>query len=758
MVKLAKYLKGSYKTIAIVILLLIMQAVCDLALPQYTSNIVNVGIQQGGIESQLPDVIRENQFNKILIFVPLQDQDAVRDAYKMLKEDDYSEAEWSELLNEYPALYGDNIYKLVETDVDKLDQLKEIVKTPIMMVGFLSESGEEAQAIQAKIKEKIVAQMPTETDLENVDLFDILAQMPNEAIEQFVNEVMNQMSGLTDSLSDQMAISFVKTEYQEIGMDVASLQTNYLVRTGVKMLSIALFMMVCAVAVTFFAARVAATLGKKLRGNVFKQVLSYSDAEFDQFSTASLITRSTNDIQQVQMLVVMMLRILFYAPIIGIGGVMKVINTNTSMAWIIGVAVALIMVVVLFLFAVAMPKFQSLQKLVDKLNLVTREILTGIPVIRAFSREKHEEERFDIANKDLTKTNLFVNRVMAGMLPVMMLIMNIVTVMIVWFGAKGIDLGEMQVGDLLAFISYTMQIIMSFLMLTMMSIMLPRALVSVRRIDEVLTTKSSIIQKNNTTPMQSSKRGVVQFDHVSFVYKDSDEEVLSDINFVAEPGKTTAIIGSTGSGKSTLIKLIPRFFDATKGRITVDGVDVRDADIQDLRERIGYVPQKGVLFSGTIESNIKFAHPGISDERMENAARIAQAQDFIEEKSEKYASPIAQGGNNVSGGQRQRLSIARAIAKEPEIYIFDDSFSALDYKTDVALRKALKEETKDATVIIVAQRISTILHADQILVLDEGKIAGKGTHQELLKSCEVYRQIAMSQLSAEELDVEKEAN
>ena len=583
------------------------------------------------------------------------------------------------------------------------------------------------------------------------DVFDVLAMMTDEQRSQMITAINDKMKEMPDSILEQSAVVFVKQEYQAVGIDTDKLQNNYVLLTGAKMLGLALLSMLLTVLVGFIASRVAASLGKELRGRVFRKVVSFSHAELDRFSTASLITRSTNDIQQIQMLFVMLLRIVFYAPIIGIGGVIKVLNTNTSMAWIIAVAVMAVLTLVIVLFAVAMPRFKIMQKLVDKVNLVTREILTGLPVIRAFSTQKHEEERFDKANKDLTRTNLFVNRVMTTMMPMMMLIMNGITVLIMWNGAHGVDAGSMQVGDLMAFMQYTMQIVMAFLMISMFSIMLPRASVSAGRIEEVLQTEPVIRDPEQTVSFDDAKRGLVEFKNVSFRYPGAEENVLENISFTAKPGETTAFIGSTGSGKSTLINLIPRFYDITEGELLVDGADVRRVSQHDLRAKIGYVPQKGVLFSGTIASNLRYGNNDASQEELDKAAQIAQAADFIGEKPDGFDSEISQGGTNVSGGQKQRLSIARAIAIHPEIYIFDDSFSALDYKTDVALRKALKEETAGSTVLIVAQRISTILHAEQIIVLDEGKIVGKGTHKELLKTCEVYQQIAMSQLSKEEL-------
>lgn len=584
-------------------------------------------------------------------------------------------------------------------------------------------------------------------------MFDILQMMPQESREELVKEIKKEMKDMPDMILEQAAVSYARNAYQDLGMDVDQMQYHYLFTTGGKMIALAFLGMAASVLVCYLASRVGARVGRDLRGRVFRKVVGFSNNEFDHFSTASLITRSTNDIQQVQFLAVMVLRMVLYAPILALGGVYKVFQTNVSMSWIIALAVILIFCVVLVLFVAAMPKFKTLQKLVDRLNLVTREILTGLSVIRAFSTEKHEEERFDTANKNLTRTNLFVNRAMTFMMPTMILIMNGVSVLIVWNGAHGISDGQMQVGDMIAFIQYTMQIIMGFLMICMISIMLPRAGVSADRIQEILTSETVIDDPKEAKAFCKEEAGVLKFDHVSFRYPGADEDVLHDIHFTARPGETTAIIGSTGSGKSTLVNLIPRFYDVTEGTITLDGVDIREVSQHTLRDKIGYVPQKGVLFSGDIASNILFGNPDGGEAVMKEAAQIAQAEEFIEAKSEKYHSHIAQGGSNVSGGQKQRLSIARAIAKRPELFIFDDSFSALDYKTDVALRKALKKKTAQSTVLIVAQRISTILHAEQIIVLDEGKIAGIGTHRELLDSCEVYRQIAASQLSEEELDL-----
>ena len=603
----------------------------------------------------------------------------------------------------------------------------------------------------ADIEEQLKAQLPPEMISEDMTVLDILKMMPQEQKQAFVSEIEKKTEELPDTITEQAAVNYVKEAYADLGIDMDELQFRYLFSTGAKMIGLAFLGMVASVLVGFLASRVGAATGRDLRGRVFKKVVGYSSNEFDHFSTASLITRSTNDIQQVQFIIVMLLRIVLYAPILAIGGIVQVFQTNVSMSWIIGLAVVLIVLVVLVLFAVAMPKFKSLQKLVDKVNLVMREILTGLPVIRAFSKEKHEEKRFDKANMDLMKTNLFVNRAMTFMMPIMMLIMNGISVLIMWSGAKGINDGQMQVGDMMAFIQYTMQIIMGFLMICMLSVMLPRAAVAADRVDEVLSSRTVIHDPKTPKKFEEKQKGVLTFDHVSFKYPGADENVLEDITFTAKPGETTAIIGSTGSGKSTLVNLIPRFYDVTDGSIRLDGTDIREVTQHDLRDKLGYVPQKGLLFSGDIASNIMFGNPEGGGQEMKEAAQIAQATEFIEAKPNKYESPISQGGSNVSGGQKQRLSIARAIAKRPEVFIFDDSFSALDFKTDVALRKALKKRTKESTVLIVAQRISTILNAEQIIVLDDGKIAGIGTHKELLRNCEVYKQIAASQLSEKEL-------
>ena len=644
--------------------------------------------------------------------------------------------------------------KNIQDNEEKTEELEEILSVPMMMIaGF-----EQGSDTTAKIEEQLRANIPAEMLPKDATVFDILKMLPEEQLSQMTDKMKDQMDDMPDTIIEQAGISYIKTAYEDLGMDMNQIQFHYLFVTGGKMLALALLGMLASVLVGLLASRVGASTGRDLRGKVFRKVVGFSNNEFDQFSTASLITRSTNDIQQIQMLIVMLLRIVLYAPLIAIGGIYKVFQTNVSMSWIIALAAILIVLVVSVLFIVAMPKFKIMQQLVDKLNLVTREILTGLSVIRAFSTEKHEEERFDKANRDLTKTNLFVNRAMTFMMPVMMVVMNAISVLIVWTGAHGINDGQMQVGDMMAFIQYTMQIIMGFLMLCMISVMLPRAAVAAERVDEVLTSKTIIKDPEQPKHLPKKTEGVLKFNHVAFKYPGADEDVLEDIDFTAHPGQTTAIIGSTGSGKSTLVNLIPRFYDVTEGSITLDGIDIREMTQQELRSKLGYVPQKGVLFSGTIGSNIMFGNPDGNEQDMEEAAKIAQATEFIDTKSKKYDSTISQGGGNVSGGQKQRLSIARAIAKHPKLFVFDDSFSALDYKTDVALRKALKEKTSDSTVLIVAQRISTILHAEQIIVLDDGKIAGVGTHQELLKNCEVYQQIAASQLSEAELKAGLEEN
>lgn len=719
MIKLMKYLKRSAGYIVLIIALLFLQAYCDLSLPNYTSNIINVGIQQNGIEDSVPEKIRKTSMDSLKLFMEEDDAKTV---------DGFYEEE------------GDDLVLKDKISKEDREELNDIFGKPMVIVSTLTSDSEESKAALAKMG------IP-----EGTDPLAALSQMPAEALAAMKDQVGEKIDKMQESIITQAGVSYVRAEYEAMGEDVDAIQMDYMKATGIRMVLMALVTMMAAVCVVFLSSRVAASMGHDLRGLVYNKVIGFSSREYHKFSTASLITRCTNDIQQIQQVMAMMFRIVLYAPILGIGGVIRVLQRDSSMTWILGVAIVLIMAFMAMLFRIAMPKFTALQTMVDKLNLVTREILTGIPVIRAFSREKHEEERFADANITLTKTNLFVNRCMTFMMPVMMLIMNAVSVLTIYSGSYAVDSGSMQVGDVMAFIQYAMQIIMSFLMITAMSIMLPRANVSARRINEVLETEVSVQDPEDPVQPSQDVKGTVEFDHVSFAYPEAGENVITDISFKAEKGETVAIIGSTGSGKSTLINLIPRFYDATEGSVKVDGVDVRKMTQKDVRDRIGYVPQKGVLFSGTIDSNIRYGKTEISEDAVKKAAEVAQATEFIDTKPERYKTPIAQGGSNVSGGQKQRLSIARAIAKDPEIFIFDDSFSALDFKTDSTLRKALKEHTKEATTIIVAQRISTILNADKILVLDDGHMAGIGSHKELMKSCEVYRQIAMSQLSEEEL-------
>ena len=749
MLKVLKNLKKSFWSVVVIILLLIVQAQADLNLPDFTSRIVNEGIQFGGIEKAVPQIISKQDLENILIFS--EDDDKITENYTLVGESPSKEQE--KVLKKYLGKDFDieleSIYVLNDIDSSKEDELAKLMAGPLMEFATVT-----SEDTAAQIKETMMANLPEEQKavLENMSILDIIKSMPEEQRKSVLEQFTKQVDEMQDSIKEQAAITEIKNLYKDLGVDTDKLQNNYILVTGLQMLGVALISMVSAITIMLLSARVAAKLGKTLREKVFKKVLSFSTGELNRFSTASLITRSTNDVQQIQMLISILFRVVVYAPIIGIGGFIKVLtNSDSSMAWIIGVAILAVLFIVVTLFIIAMPKFRKLQELTDKLNLVSREILSGLQVIRAFNTEKKEEKRFDGANKDLMKTNVFVNRTMSIMMPALMLIMNGITVLIVWVGGHNVDQGIMQVGDLMAFIQYTMQIVMAFLMISMISIMLPRASVSANRINEVLETEASIKDKKETKKFDPNKKGLVEFKNVSFRYPDADTEILEDINFTAEPGKTTAIIGSTGSGKSTIVNLIPRFYDVTGGELRIDGVNVKDVSQKDLRDIVGFVPQKGLLFSGTIESNIKYSDDSMSDERMYKAAEIAQATEFIETKEKKYQDPISQGGGNVSGGQRQRISIARALAKDPEIFVFDDSFSALDLKTDAALREALSEITHDKTVIIVAQRISTILNAEQIIVLEEGKVVGIGTHEELIKNNETYRQIALSQLSEEEL-------
>lgn len=746
MLTILKFAKKYWLSMVIIIGLLIGQAACELALPQYTSDIVDVGIQNAGVESAAPEVIREDTLEGLLRFLSEDEKSEVLALYDKKEAGEAPEA----IRKKYPAAVTQSVYVLNLQGSEKersqqRERLEELLTPAEAIQLMMGSEGEEAE----KMRETVLQQMNLP---EGTDLSQVLAMMPDEALREMKDQMLEQMGDMGDLMFSSVGIAFVKQEYADMGADMEQFQMSYLGGSGLQMLGLALLGMVLSVIVSFLSSRMAARTSRDLRGQIFEKVVSFSNEEMSSFSTSSLITRCTNDVQQVQMVLTMLFRMVAYAPIMGIGGILKVLATKTHMEWIIAVAVIAVLALVAVLMVIAMPKFKKMQKLVDRLNLVSREILTGIPVIRAFSREKHEEERFDGASTDLMKTQLFTSRTMAFMMPAMMLIMNAITVLIVWVGANGINMGTLQVGDMMAFITYTMQIVMAFLMITMVSVMLPRAAVAAERIKEVLNSETKIENPEQPREIAGGVRGRIEFDHVSFRYPGADEDVLMDLNFTAEPGQTTAIIGSTGSGKSTLVQLIPRLFDVTEGKITLDGVDIRNMELHELRRNIGYIPQKGVLFSGTIESNLRFGAQDAPEEQIREAAEIAQARDFIEEKPDQYESEIAQGGSNVSGGQKQRLSIARAIAKNPKIYVFDDSFSALDYKTDLKLRQALADKVSDATVVIVAQRINTILHADKILVLDDGRIAGMGTHEELLRSNEVYQQIARSQLSQKELE------
>lgn len=723
MLKVFKYLKSSIFSVLAVILLLFVQAYLDLTLPDYTSKIVNVGVQQGGIENAAISEIGEDTLNTLVLLMDKSDAKYIMNHYE--KTDTYK---------------GEDIYELKEDS--NVDKISSIMAKPMMILSYASQ-----EANSSSDSDTVSFDLP-----EGVSLSQALSMIGDAEREKMLQQIDKKIEDIPDTIVDQAAVSYVKAEYQRIGVDTDHIQTMYILKVGLIMLGIAFSAMAVGILIVFIGSRMAARLARTLRHKVFTKVVGFSKNEIKTYGQSSLITRTTNDVQQVQMVVVFLLRVVFYAPIIGIGGVIKAMNTNADMTYIIGVAVVAILGVVVTLFAIAMPKFNLVQKLIDKLNLVTREILSGLPVIRAFSNEHHEEERFEEANKRLTKVNLFINRAMSFMMPVMMLVMNFVCLVIVYQGAKGVDTGAMQVGDIMAYIQYTMQIIMAFLMISMMSIMLPRANVSAKRIMEIIETKDTIYNSKHLVEFKPEARGKVEFKNVSFRYPDADYDVITDIDLVANPGETTAFIGSTGSGKSTLINLIPRFYDVTDGELLVDGVNIKDVDIHELREKIGFVPQKGVLFTGTIKDNIKYGNENISDEDVNKALDVAQATEFVSKLKGGVDYDISQGGTNVSGGQKQRLSIARAIAKNPDIYVFDDSFSALDFKTDAKLRGELAKITKDKTVLIVAQRISTIMNADKIVVLDEGRVVGIGTHKELMKNCNVYKEIALSQLSKEELE------
>ena len=749
MFRIIKEMKPFLISIIIVIVLLFVQAMAELALPDYMSNIVNVGIQQSGIEDVVPDVIRAAELDKIKTFLNEEQISLVDNSYKLINKENLTDEDYVNDLKKYPILENEDLYILTTASKEDIDNMNSFLGRAMLIVSNIETGGTQATAGNESNSNNPFANFPKGTDP-----FLVLANLPKEQLDAIKIKIDEQFQAVPDTMINQSAINYIKSEYEAIGFNIEKGQSNYILSIGMIMILISLLSLVASVLVGFLSAKTSASLGKNLRVKVFKKVISFSNTEFDTFSTASLITRSTNDIQQVQMFMVMLLRMVFYAPIMGIGGIIRALRTNISMAWIVAVGVLAILTLVIVLFSVAIPRFKIIQKLVDKVNLVMREALNGMMVIRAFNTQNFEEKKFDNANKDLTKTNLFISRLMTIMMPAMMFIMNGIILLVIWVGSHEIDKGTIQVGDMMAFMQYSMQIIMSFLMLSMISIMLPRASVSAHRIGEVLDKDITI--KDPIKPIEIGKeiKGLLNFKNVGFKYPGADEYVLKDISFTARPGETTAFIGSTGSGKSTLVNLIPRFYDVTDGEILLDGVNIRDIKLHDLRDKIGYVPQKGILFMGTIESNLKYGKNSDTDDtEVQKAIDIAQAKDFIDENEKGILSEISQGGFNVSGGQKQRLSIARALVKKPKVFIFDDSFSALDFKTDAALRKAMGHEIKDRTVLIVAQRINTIMSAEKIVVLDDGKIVGIGTHKELLKNCDVYKQIALSQLSEEELEI-----
>lgn len=729
MFKVLKYAKQLWYIMLVILALLFVQVYCELTLPEYTSDIVDVGIQNKGVEYPIPEKMSEDTFETLSLFLTEDEASVVKNAYKKNKD-----------------IYEVDLRGLEE---EEYDNLEDSMLNPELMLYLFTSDSEEAQAVQQQM---FAAAGDTAGAMQDMDILEVIKGMPQEQWAQLTSTFREKMEEYPDYMAEAMGIQFVMEEYEHIGMDMDDYQMDYLKSMGLKMLGFAVLIMLVSILVGLLSSRLAAYTAKDVRSRLFHKVVGFSNAEMNQFSTSSLITRCTNDVQQIQMVLTMTFRIVLFAPIMGVGAIFKVMRTTTSMVWVIVLAVLAVFMIIIVLMVVAMPKFQIMQKLVDGLNLVSREILTGLSVIRAFGREKHEEKRFDDASTRLMKTQLFTSRTMALMMPTMMFVMNGVSVLIVWVGAHKIDTGAIQVGEMMAFLTYAMHIVMSFLMISMVSIMLPRAAVAADRIDEVLNSETLIVDKEETKQLPADSKGNVTFSNVSFGYPNAKEYALKNLNFTARAGETTAIIGSTGCGKSTLVNLIPRLFDVSEGSITIDDVDIRDMEMKDLRKMIGFVPQKGVLFSGTIASNIRFGNVDATEEEVREAAAIAQATEFIDEKPKKYESEVAQGGNNVSGGQKQRLAIARAIAKKPKIYVFDDSFSALDYKTDVALRRALNEKVGNSTVIIVAQRISTILHADKILVLEDGEIVGQGTHEELMADNEVYQQIAASQLSQNDLD------
>ena len=739
MLKLKHYFKKFWAPILLCVGLLFMQSQSELALPDYMSDIVSVGIQAGGFDSAVSDVLSEETFNHLLVLLNEDDQTILEDSYQLVTSKDIDQ----DLLDKFSKAKGKNLYELKELDDEEMDQLEDILIKPMLLITSIDSMDPNSKEYQEQFGSLPAGMSP----------YDAIGMMPQDQKDKMFEKIDQQMETMGESTLKIAAGNGVKAEYEKLGCDVDQVQNSYILQTGIKMLGIALIGTACAIGCGFLASKVGSGVSRLLRSDVFKKVESFSNEEFNKFSTASLITRTTNDITQVQMVVIMFIRIVCFAPMMGIGALIKAFNNTPSMTWIIGLVLIIIFMVIIVTFIIVMPKFKIVQSLIDKLNLTMRENLSGMLVIRAFGNEEHSEQRFDKANSDLTKVNLFVNRTMVSMMPIMMFIFNIVSLLIVYYGAKQIDLGNIAIGQMMAFMQYAMQIIMSFLMIAMIAIMLPRASVAANRIYEVLSMEVKISDPKNPESFDENKKGLVEFKNVTFKYPGANEAVLENISFTAKPGETTAFIGSTGSGKSTLINLIPRFYEVTDGKIEVDGVDIRNVNQHDLRDKIGLIPQKGLLFSGTIKSNLTYGAPDAADEELEEVIKIAQAKEFIDQKEKRLDDPISQGGTNVSGGQKQRLAIARAIAKKPEIFIFDDSFSALDFKTDAKLRNELNKmiEKTRSTVLIVGQRIASIMSANQMIVLDEGKIVGKGTHDELMKNCKVYQEIAYSQLSKEEL-------
>ena len=746
MMKLMKFVKPYRWMLLLSITLIFAQANLDLALPDYLSRIVNTGIQQGGVEDAMPEAIRASQMDKVVIFLSAEDREDILASYSLVTD---SSPDYETYLEQYPTLETEPIYVLNNIEQIELDRLN-----PAMAKALLTVSGIE----QALADPEAAAQMsgafggfdPSQLP-PGMDLFDVLAKLPVDQLAQITDSVNEKFSALGDTMIVQAGVNVVRDEYEALGMDTEQLQNNYILTAGAWMIGLTLLSGVATIIVGYLSAKIAAGMARDIRRDVFQHVESFSSTEFDKFSTASLITRTTNDVTQIQMVSMMMIRMMFYAPLMGVGGIIKVVTNDSPLAWIIGVAVLMLVSLIAIVFSLSLPKFKIIQSLTDRINLVARENLTGMMVVRAFTMEGFEEKRFDVANKDLTAVSLFINRVMVVMMPLMMLIMNVMLLGVIWFGANEVAASNMQVGDMMAFMQYAMQIVMSFLMLSMMFIMIPRASVSADRIHEVLSTEPHIHDPKDAKKFAEPFKGEIEFRNVSFRYPGGDIDAVQNISFVAKPGQTTAFIGSTGAGKSTIVNLIPRFYEVSDGSIFIDGIDIRDVTQHDLREKIGYVPQKSALFSGTIESNLLYADKDATSDMLKSAIEIAQAKEFVNEKPEGMATEIAQGGTNVSGGQKQRLSIARAIVKKPPIYILDDSFSALDFKTDSALRRAFKEKSKDSTLLIVTQRVSTIKNAEQIIVLDDGRIVGKGTHNELMETCETYKEIALSQLNMEEL-------